>query len=55
MVNSEGDDGDAATPAPQPSDVAATPNPTPSRDSSDGAAARRAVLGIAVSALLLLW
>ncbi len=51
LVNS--DDGDAATPAPQPSDAAA-PTPSPSRDSSDGAAARRAGLGIAISALLLL-
>ena len=55
LVNSDGDDGDAATPAPQPSGAATTPNPTPSRDSSDGAAARRAVLGFAISALLLLW
>ena len=53
LVNS--DDGDAATPAPQPSDAAA-PTPSPSRDSSDGAAARREGLGIAVSgALALLW
>jgi hypothetical protein len=42
------------TPAPQPSDAA--PTPSPSRDSSDGAAARRAGLGIAISgALALLW
>ena len=45
LVNS--DDGDAATP--QPSET-----PSPSRDASDGASARRAGLGIAISGALAL-